>query len=312
MCLAGIFLAAAMYSYPPIRFQVPLMLIPLVFFCRKKYQIKWKNVVLLGLVLTVILIPLAQNTLNGKLQKRFNQISIFSNDYLKSINASHDWLSLSKIFLNVYAFHFHSDFLFFKGDPSYVHSTRHFGILSWMDILALGIGIFFLLMFFFKKKKANNPLYIHREWVIFLLISMMIGVIPSALTNSEIPNSLRIMGSWPYLSLLSVFLLWQACEQCWGMWLIVVLTTAIFAFSFLRVYFFVYPDESKGMFGYWTLEEASQLKTDEDWLKFLLLYRHDDYHARYFLIHYRGISCSQSEKIWDNLRDYLISQGKYY
>jgi len=311
MVLAGVLLAAAMYSYPPIRLQTPLMLIPLIIYARKRNRISWKSLAVFGFVFIVLLIPLAQNTLNGQLQHRFNQISIFSPDFLKSIGANNNWVTLTKIFCKIYALHFYPDFLFTKGDPSYVHSTRHFGILSWMDMAALSIGLLFLGMLLTRSGRKNNPLIVHWPWVFFLIINVLIGIVPVSLTNSELPNSLRIMGSWPFMCLFSGFILWQVCERWWGMWLVTVLITALFAFAFLKVYFQVYPKESKGMFGYWTLEEANQLKTDDDWLKFVLLYRHDDYNARYFLMQYRGLTCTQSRTLWERLRDFLLSRGKY-
>ena len=59
------------------------------------------------------------------------------------------------------------------------------------------------------------------------------------------------------------------------------------------------------MFGYWTLEEANQVKTDEDWMKFLLIYRHQDYNARYYLMQYRHLSCTQSETMWEGVGKFL-------
>ena len=217
------------------------------------------------------------------------------------------WSQLLEIFAYVYAMHFKADFLFLHGDPSYVHSTRHFGIFSWMDTAALAIGLFFGLMLLLKTGRKNNPLIAHWPWLVFLLVNILIGVVPVALTNSEIPNSLRIMGSWPFMCLLSAFLIGQACERWWGLWLAAVLITVLFAFSFLKVYFQVYPEEGKGMFSYWTLDQANQIKTDDDWFKFMVVYRHDDYNVRYFLMQYRGLTCTQSHKMWEGMRDFLSS-----
>jgi len=311
MVLAAILMAAAMYSYPPIRLQTPLMLVGLVIYCHKHYHLNWKPLTVFGLVFGVLLIPLAHEVLNGQLMQRFNQISIFSHDYLKSIGVAGSWIQLSKIFCYIYALHFNPDFIFTKGDPSYVHSTRHFGILSWMDMAALGIGLVFLLMLLTKSGRKNNPVLVNQSWLIFLFINVLIGVLPAALTNSEIPNSLRIMGSWPFMVLLTAYLIWQACERWWGMWLMALLGSILFACVFLKVYFDVYPQESKGMFGYWTLEEANLLKTDQDWLKFMLVYRYQDYNARYFLMQYRGYSCTQSRTTWEGIRDFLKSKGIY-
>jgi len=311
MVLAAVLLAGAMYSYPPMRLQTPLMLLPLIIYSFKQYRLNWKFLVVFVVVFAILLFPLVQRTLNGQLQQRFDQISIFSPQYLKAMGVNGSWMQLTEIFCYIYALHFHPDFLFFKGDPSYVHSTRHFGILSWMDMAALAVGLVFLLMLLTKFGRKNNPLAVHRYWLVFLFVNIFIGVVPAALTNSELPNSLRIIGSWPFMCLLSAFLLWQACERCWVLWLGVVLTTALFAFSFLKVYFQVYPQESKGMFSYWTMEEAGQLKTEEDWFKFVLLYRYADYNARYFLMQYHGSTCTQSRAMWEGMRDFLISRGKY-
>ena len=312
MVLAAVLLAGAMYSYPPIRLQTPLILLPLIIYSRMKYRLSWKSLAVFSIVFIILLIPLAQKIITShSLLQRFNQISIFSPDYLRSIGSNGNWIQLMQIFGYVYVLHFNPNFLFFKGDLSYVHSTRHFGILSWMDMAGLGIGLVFLVMLLFKPGRKDNPLLVHGHWLIFLIVGVLIGVVPVAFTSSEIPNSLRIMGAWPFICLLTGFFLWQACERWWGMWLVTVLITALFAFAFLKVYFQVYPKESKGMFGYWTLEEANQLKTDDDWLKFVLLYRHDDYNARYFLMQYRGLTCTQSRTLWERLRDFLLSRGKY-
>ena len=67
MVLAGIFMAGAMYSYPPVRLQVPLMLLPLIIYAHKKYHLNWKSLAVFGIVFAVLLIPLVQNTLNGQL-----------------------------------------------------------------------------------------------------------------------------------------------------------------------------------------------------------------------------------------------------
>jgi len=309
MIVAGILFAGAMYSYPPIRLQTPLMFLPLIIYSWKQYRLNWKFLAVFSFVLIVLLVPLVQNISSGLLQQRFNQISIFSHEYLKTVGSNGNWIQLMIIFCYIYFMHFQPDFLFFRGDPSYVHSTRHFGILSWMDMAALAICLIFLVMLLTKLGRKNNPLLVYWPWVVFLVVNILIGIVPAALTNSEIPNSLRISGSWPFVCLFSGFFLWQACERCWGMWLVTVLITSLFAFAFLKVYFQVYPQEGKGMFAYWTLDQANQLKNDEDWLKFVMLYRYQDYNARYFLMQYRKISCTQSNNIWVGVANFLNSHG---
>ena len=307
--LAGLFFVAAMYSYPPFRVQIPLMLLTLIIYTyrSKSWTLRSWSIFIFAMIMP--LIPLIQKILCGELQKRFNAISIFSKEYLNSINSPGHFIDIVTIFLNNYFTHFNWDFLFLTGDPSYVHSTRHFGILGWLDILALAMGLIWGLKLLIKKGRNNNPLILQNSFILFLLANILIGVVPAALTNSELPNSLRITGSWPFMCLLSGFLLWQACENWWGAWIGTSILSILFAVMFFNIYFKVFPQEGKGMFAYWTLDQANTLKTDEDWLKFVLLYRRQDYNARYFLMQYRGLSCAQSKNMWDGVNDFLKKHG---
>jgi hypothetical protein len=311
--LSGLFFIAAIYSYPPFRLQTPLMLLSLIIYTHRKnclWPLKsW--LVFLG-ALIVPAIPLIHKTLSGEIQQRFNGISIFSKDYLNSIHSQGHFTDIAGIFINNFLLHFNGDFLFLRGDPSYVHSTRHFGILSWLDMAALLLLLIWTLFLLVKKYRKNNPLVIQKSFVLFLIINILIGVLPAAMTNSELPNSLRITGAWPFVCLLSGFLLWQACERWWGIWVGTCILSVVFAVMFFNIYFGVFPQEGKGMFGYWTLDEANQLRTDEDWMKFVLLYRYQDYNARYFLMQYRHLSCTQARNTWENMRDLLQSRGIYY
>jgi hypothetical protein len=310
--LSGLFFTAAIYSYPPFRLQTPLMLLSLIIYTHRRNQWPLKSWLIFAFALVVPLIPLIQKTLSGEIQQRFNGISIFSKDYLNSIHSPGHFKDIAGIFINNFLLHFNGDFLFLTGDPSYVHSTRHFGILSWLDMAALLLLLVWVLMLLVPKYRSNNPLVLQKTFVLFLIINILIGVVPAALTNSELPNSLRITGAWPFVCLLSGFLIWQACERWWGLWVATCILSLLFAVLFFNIYFRIFPQEGKGMFGYWTLEEANQVRTDEDWTKFVLLYRYQDYNARYFLMQYRHLSCTQSRNVWEGMRDFLQSRGIYY
>jgi hypothetical protein len=308
--MAGLFFAAAMYAYPPFRLNVPLMLLALIVYTWQSHR---RGIVLwVAFVLSMLLpsIPMLVNTLNGNLQERFNSISIFSKTYLQSINSSGSLKDLIEIFVRNYFTHFSWDFLFVHGDPSLIHSTCHFGILSWLDMAALLAGTIWMGLAFFKKGWESNPLAVHWGFMGFLVVNILIGVVPSALTT-DLPNSLRITGSWPFVCLLSGFLLLKACERLKGLWVVVCLLSVCFAASFFKVCFQTYPQESKGMFSFWALDQAKQMKTDEDWLKFLLIYRYQDYTARYYMMQYRGFGCTQARQVWEGMRDYLKAHGQY-
>ncbi len=309
MALAGLCFALAMYSYPPIRLQMPLMLLSLLFYGWIKGLLDLKKLGILIAAVGLPLIPLAQRIFSGELQGRFNMISIFSTDYLNSLGKTNSLKDLAEIFTNNYLLHLQPDFLFKVGDPSLVHSTGHHGILSWLDVAALALMALFMLFACIKKYRLTVSQAGEQYFIVFLVVNIAIGIVPAALTNSELPNALRISGSWPFMCLLTGFFLWKACERYWALWLAVVLTAGIFANSLLRVYFFKYPKESKGMFNFWTLDQANALKTDEEWFAFIVRYRNDDYHARYFLMQYKKMGCSESKSVWDNIRTAAQQQG---
>jgi len=309
--ISGLFFAAAMYCYPPFRLQTPLMILTLMIFGIYQYRrslLSW-FIFLLSIILPSI--PLIRKTLSGELQGRFNNISIFSKDYLTMIHSPGHFGDIVKIFINNYLLHFKVDFLFLSGDPSYVHSTRHFGILGWLDMAALAIGILFLIMLINPSERKNNPIIKNAPLLIFFIVNILLGVTPAALTNSELPNALRITGSWAFMCLLCGFLLWQACERWWPIWIAICIVSILFASAYLNVYFKKFPEEGKGMFSYWTLDQANGLHSDQDWLTFLYFYRHYDYNARYFFMQYRGLSCTQSRVLWEGFRDYLIKNNQY-
>ncbi|GEM_PF-710239 len=348
---AGVLFSGALYSYPPFRLYIPLMLGTLWFYTHKIKPVSralWA-IFLVAMILPAI--PLAQKIINGEVQSRFNKISIASADYLQSIGKTNSPKDLFQIFTNNYFLHFSGEFLFFKGDPSLVHSTGHFGILSWLDML--GLVCLFILMtgVLLKKLKychdtllsklvslrlprlrqvagrgalegRSNPIVVRLlrslrgtrnddQWfLLFVLVNIALGIIPSAMTNTEMPNSLRIIASWPFVSLLTGYGIWRMSLR---FPLVVpmacVLAAAIFASVFLKEYFYKYPNESAGMFSVWTKLEVERIKDDQGWLDFMYHYRNDDYHARYYLINYHGDTCRESKDLWDNLKKAWISLG---
>ena len=89
--------------------------------------------------------------MHGALSRRFNEISIFNKDYLHSLGKTGTPWDIISIFVHNYFLHLSPDFLFLTGDPSYVHSTRHLGIFSWLDIAALIILMVFLVLAFLRR-----------------------------------------------------------------------------------------------------------------------------------------------------------------
>jgi hypothetical protein len=297
--IAGLFFALAMYSYPPMRLQLPLMLVTLFVYSLRKMKFSVLLWVVLTLCMVVPLIPMVQQILKGgEIQQRFNSISIAAPEYLKSLGKTNSSKDLLGIFIDNYKQHLSPDFLLFKGDPSLIHSSGHFGILSWLDMAALILCIGSLLMLLIKPLRKQSPWAVDAALLLLIIMNIFLGIVPSAFTNSELPNSLRIVGSWPFLCLLTGYFMWQLERWWWPLGLAVLLAGVLYFVSFSKMYFGTYQEESKGMFSFWTLDQANAAKTEDDWHKFMLMYRHHDYHFRYYLMHYRKDTCISTRQKW--------------
>lgn len=303
--LAGFLFAAAMYAYPPARLQIPLMMATLGMYHWGRRSLRWASVFSFVAVFSLSLLPMVFRYLHGTLSRRFDAISIFNRDYLYVIGKTGNPWDMMGIFFHNYFLHLNPDFLFLRGDHSYLYSTRHSGIFSWLDIAALVIFLVFLVLIFLRPSWGQNPVMVHRRWILFLAANFFIGIIPSALTNQELPHALRMCGSWPFMMLFTGFMWWSAGQCLTVIWPVMALTGVLCGSILVYQYFMLYPQESKGMFGYWAKEKAEQLNTQEDWKGFLIYFHKQRYHCRYFMAHRLGMSCKQAQDIWQQMEDHL-------
>jgi hypothetical protein len=306
---AGFFLAAAMYAYPPARLQVPLLLLTLGIYEGRRQKISWPSVFGLAAAFGLALLPMAAQYLHGGLSRRFDQISIFNKDYLLVTHKS--LADIPGIFLHNYFLHLSPDFLFFHGDPSFMYSTGHSGIFSALDNGALVIFMVLIVLATVNRAWKDNPVIKHKRWLLFLAANFFIGIIPSALTNQGLPHALRTCGSWPFMMLFTGLMWWSAVEATKGLWLALVLTGLLSAGVLTYQYFTVYPQESRTEFGSWAKSVAENLKTTQDWQKFLLVFNRQEYHCRYFLSHGLGLTCQQANQAWQQAHDYLAARGQH-
>lgn len=309
--LAGFFWACAMYAYPPARLQIPLMMVTIGAYECQRRRVPWSSVAALAGVFLVSLVPMVSLYMNGQLSQRFVLISIFNHDYLQSLGKTGSIWDLTRIFFHNYALHLSPDFLFFRGDPSYVHSTRHMGILSGLDIAALIILAVFLCLAVLRPGWRANPVIQNRGWLIFLVVNILIGIVPSALTNQELPHALRICGAWPFMMLLTGSMWFWAAESVRLLWPVLAVCGAICGGLLVFQYFTVYQQESKGMFAFWIKDAAEKLQTQEDWQKFMLVFHRKNYHIRYFLVHRLGLTCKQANDLWWQVHDDLDKRGMF-
>ncbi len=307
--ISAFLFACAMYSYPPARMQVPLMLFTLGLYEYSKRPLRLSSCSAFVVSFAATLAPMVPLYLNGQLSRRFKAISIFSPDYLHSIHKTESLPDIIGVFLHNYSLHLTPDFLFLTGDPSYVHSTRHLGIFSWFDMAAILFFVVFLVLIFVRPAWKENPVRSERNWYIFIWVNFFIGIMPAALTYEELPHSLRICGAWPFMMLLTGHM-WQAvAERIRGMWLAAALAGILCSGVLAYQYFVVYPKASTGMFDFWIKDQAEALKTQEDWQQFMMAYHRRNYHIRYFLVRRLGMTCKEANTLWWGLHDQLVAKG---
>ena len=311
--LAALLFCASMYNYPAMRLQVPIMLVTLGIYAFRTMKTSFALWIVFILSFVLPLIPLGMQILHGgAVHHRFSQISITSAEYLSRIGKTHSFKDLWDIFWGNYGLHLTPDFLLLRGDPSLVHSVGHFGILSWLDLGALIFCALTLLWGIVKPKNLSNPWSKDSLFLVFLLANILLAIIPAALTNSELPHALRIDGGWPFLCLLTGYFMYRWWHGWKPLFVIGFITGVLFLMAFVKAYFGPYQEQSKGMFSYWTKEQADAAKTEEDWNKFMLMYNNQDYHFRYFLMNYRSDTCTSTRLKWEKQRDLLISLNMYH
>jgi len=304
--LAGFLLVGAMYAYPPARLQTPLMVITLALYERGRRSIRWTSVLSLGGVFVLSLLPMVIKYMHGALSRRFDAISIFNKDYWFVLGKTGSPGDIMGMFIHNYWLHLNPNFLFRSGDTSYMYSTKHLGIFSFLDMGALIILSVFVILKFLRPAWGENPVIKHQHLLLFLVVNFFIGIIPSAMTNQGLPNALRICGSWPFMMLFTGLMWWSVGQFLVGAWLAMALTGILSAGVLGYQYFVLYPQESKSSFGSRAREIVEELKTQEDWKAFLLLFHPQRYHCRYFLVHRLGMSCEQAKDIWAETSDELL------
>ncbi len=313
--LSGFLFACAMITYPPAMLQVPLMMITLAIYEWGRRPFRWQSILSLVIVFILSLLFTIFRHIHfsgsARIAQRFGDISIFNSNYLHSLGKSGSLGDIIGVFVHNYLLHLSPDFLFLTGDPSFVHSTRHLGLFSFLDITALFMLTVFLVIAIVNRSWKQNPVIKDRRWLIFLAANFFIGIIPSALTNQELPHALRICGGWPFMMLFTGFMLFSAAESLKPCWIAIALIGALSGGVLAYQYFTVYPQESKGMFDYWVKDTAEQLQTKEDWQKFMLYFHRRNYHIRYFLVHRLGLTCKQANDLWWQLHDQLDKQGQF-
>lgn len=297
--LSGLLFAGAMYSYPPMRLQIPLLAMSLVIFAALRKNMTRGYGLLFAATLALAVVPLVYYILVMDFQSRFNVIGIFSEKYLASIGKTGSFTDLGGIFLRNYFSHFSPAFLFFKGSGNAMHSSGFVGILSWTESAAVAGGIVWLAWLAVKTKCREMFKKVNHQYLALFSVNILVSVAPSALTWEGVPHALRIISAWPFASLTTAYVLWRFVQRWPGLVVVICAVSAWFFFKFGHNYFTKYPWYAYGMYSPWSKEMAEGARTEAEWIEFVFRHRHQDYHTCYYLMNYSGDSCSGARAKWD-------------
>lgn len=195
---AGLILALAAYSYPPMRITALVLWVLLP-------GISVKNKTLTLGIAFLACIPLWFELRDPEFMGRARSLAIWGVFY---DNPFEKWglLATPILYVKQLLSHFSPSFLFFNGDQNLRHSIQTFGMLSWVDGIALIASGCICLKNFFGATKIQLSSKTKKLFYISL-IGILIGITPAALTNEGLPHALRSLAAWPFFALLTgVFL----------------------------------------------------------------------------------------------------------
>jgi len=296
--LAGVFMSLTLYSYPPARVQIPLSFLPLLYLKYRRDGLDIKMLFVFLITLLTVSFPLIQMILSGELLNRFGRISMFSESYLQAMGKTNELGDLISVFIRNYLFHFDPTFLFFTGDRMTLFSSQFVGHFSWLDSFALVLGAICLSSFLYKKIRGKGQaLKEDSAFVTFVLANIALGFIPSALTMLESAHASRALGVWPFVSMLTGFILWKVVNNMKFILPFASVLAIVFAILFFKNYFMEYPRISFWMFSAHIKKEALAAKTQSDWHAFIVRYGRSEPHVRYYLMNYNENETCSSTRV---------------
>ena len=196
--LSALSFVLSFYTFNTARVVAPLLVLALAIGCFKQIWTMKKQVIIAGIIGTLLLLPIIHFLLSPQASLRFQEVNIFSNlDIVKASNdqiAQDNGSTLSKIlhnrrfgYVHEYLKHYFDNlslnFLFLEGDGNPKFSIQSVGQMYLWDMIFFFLGMLYL----FKLKDG-------RGWL--LPIWILIGIIPAA-TARETPHALRIETTLP-------------------------------------------------------------------------------------------------------------------
>ena len=194
---AAVTFVLAMYSNHSVKITGPLVLLVLALFYRKTLlkNVPWAAAAII--VGTILVAPLARETLFGNGGERF---------YMTSAMMTRDGFLplqqvLSVLVTNTTA-HLSPQFLLFGTSTTLRHSTEKFGVLSYLEFAFVVIGCGQICYQLFRKSKHGRD-RIAKEMV-WVVLAVFIGVLPAIISN-DVPNGNRAHGIIPWIQILAAY-----------------------------------------------------------------------------------------------------------
>lgn len=192
--LAGVFLALAAYSYPPMRITALVLWIFLP-------GVKLKNKLICLVIALLVCIPLWIEIRDPEFMGRARSLAIWGTFYENPYQRL-GIFGLPVLYLKQLLAHFSPYFLFMDGDKNLRHSIQSFGMLSWLDLFAILSGFIVSILAIFKK--ISLKLIFPNSNIYYIsALGILIGITPAALTNEGLPHALRSLAAWPFFACLT-------------------------------------------------------------------------------------------------------------
>jgi hypothetical protein len=241
--IAGIFFAGAAYSYSPIRMSAVLILFFLPAFFLRQKLVTFATMAFAG-------IPLLLEMSKPYFLERAKFLTIWGQHGLNPYAYFSSW-ELVEVFYQNFLNHLSVKFLVLHGDGNLRHVNSGFGVLSYLDLLALSGLAFFISLTIWRKMIKEEGIFETWQRVALLvgLLGFIANIIPASLTVNT-PHALRSIGAWPFIAILSglgLMLLERFVLPRRVMWASLVIGLSFFA-VYLHHYFGQYSKDSASAF----------------------------------------------------------------
>ena len=281
--LSALAFSLSLYSYQSAWAQTPLVIafmLVLAFF--QDRQFAKRLLVIFTITVPLACLPVLILAINGDLMQRVEDTSVFRDGHFAGLI----------LFLQNFLPHFSPSFLYFSGDTNLRHGMGGLGQLSWLDLLALVLGVPALLY----SRRFQRP-----QFPILGLLAIagtIAGTFSAALTIEGIPHALRANGMWPFFALLGAWLIAQAPIRP-RIDIALIAIASCFLAWFTYYHFAVYRDLSRPYFD----DSMQKLAVSEDptrWQKIATI--EYPYVAGYYIMHYGQVSCREAFEFITSIR----------